>query len=266
MCKFYGVSKSGYYDWLKRSNGKDKDLFLKELITECQEKHKKRYGYRRVVIWLLREYGLIANHKVVLRVMNKYSLLSIIRRKGYWRRALKDELRYPNLLERDFRTLCPDQKWATDISCIKTPEGYLYVSMIKDLYDNFIVGHKMSRRQDYSLVKRTLAAADKNRRMRIKLIIHSDQGNQYTSNFYKKDLELYGLTGSMSRPGTPLDNACAENFFSSLKTESIYRERPKTLADAEAFVNEFVDYYNYERVQIKTKMTPYEKRCLAFQF
>jgi len=70
----------------------------------------------------------------------------------------------------------------------------------------------------------------------------------------------------MSRPGTPLDNACAENFFSALKSESIYRERPRTLADAEAFVNEFVDYYNYERVQTKTKMTPYEKRSLAFQF
>jgi len=75
----------------------------------------------------------------------------------------------PNLLERGFRPLCPDQKWATDIICITTPEWYQYVSIIKDLYDNFIVCHKMSRRQEYSLVKRNLEEADKKRRMRIKL-------------------------------------------------------------------------------------------------
>lgn len=120
MCNFFSVSQSGYYDWTKREHENGRDLYLHSLIAECQEKHKKRYCYRRVKLWLQREHRLAINHKAVLRVMNKYNLLSVTRRKGYYRRLLSAEIRYPNILERDFMATAPNQKWCTDIGNIKT--------------------------------------------------------------------------------------------------------------------------------------------------
>lgn len=262
MCGFFSVSRSGYYDWTKREHESGKDLLLRNLIAECQDRHKKRYGYRRVTIWLRREYGLAANHKAVLRIMNKYNLLSITRRKGYYRRMLSAELRFPNILERNFKATAPNQKWCTDISYIKTKEGVLYLSVIKDLYDNFIVGYQTSKLQDYGLVGRTLKSAKLAAGDIGGVILHSDQGYQYTSFPYKALTAEYGITPSMSRPGTPLDNACAENFFSMLKCECIYREKPKTLTDAERLVDEYIEYYNYERLQVKCACTPYEWRTM----
>jgi len=263
MCTFFGVSRSGYYDWVKREHENGKDLFLRDLIAECQEKHKKRYGYRRVVIWLLREYGLVANHKAVLRVMSKYNLLSITRRKSHYRRMLSAELRFPNVLQRDFKATAPNQKWCTDISYIKTKEGMLFLSIIKDLYDNFIVSYETAKLQDYGLVDRTLRSAKLAAGEVGGVILHSDQGYQYTSFSYSELTKEYEIRPSMSRPGTPLDNACAENFFSILKCECIYREKPKTLDEAQRLIDEYMDYYNYERLQVKCGCTPYEWRTLS---
>lgn len=263
MCVFFGVSRSGYYDWLKRKQEPDKDLFLKDLISECQIKHKRLYGYRRVVIWLLKEYGLIVNHKAVLRIMNKYNLLSVTRRKGYYRRMLNAQLRYPNILQRDFKANEPNQKWVTDITYIKTKQGMLFLSIIKDLYDNYIVSYKMSKMQDYGLVDRTIKDAKSKEKSIEGVILHSDQGYQYTSYRYNELAKELKITPSMSRPGTPLDNACAENFFSILKSECIYREKPQTFEEAQMLIEEYIQYYNYERIQVKTKMTPYEIRSHA---
>ena len=114
MCSFFGVSRSGYYDYVKRMDIPAKDLPLAELIRECQAECGSTYGYRRVHIWLERN-GVLRNPKTVLRVMNKYNLLSVVRRKQH--KKCGDPLhRYPNLLNRNFAAECPNQKWATDIS------------------------------------------------------------------------------------------------------------------------------------------------------
>jgi transposase InsO family protein len=260
MCSFFCVSRSGYYDWCKREPENSKELFLKDLIAECQEKHKRRYGYRRVTLWLLRTYGLISNHKAVLRIMNKYHLLSVTRRKGYYRRMQSAELRYPNILQRNFKATAPNQKWATDITYIKTKEGVLFLSAIKDLYDNYIVSYEMANLQDYGLVDRTIKMALAAEGAVSGLVLHSDQGYQYTSFAYKALTTEHGVIPSMSRPGMPLDNACAENFFSILKCECIYREKPKTIEEARQLVNEYISYYNNERLQVKTGQTPQEMR------
>lgn len=143
MCKFFNVSRSGYYDFVKRIGKEDKDKIIANLINECQRKTKKTYGYRRVKLWLLRETGLVINHKAVLRIMNKYGLLSEIRkpRPLYLRKQVMH--RYENKLNRDFKANSPNVKWVTDISYIHTKQGVLYLSMIKDLYDNFIVAYDM---------------------------------------------------------------------------------------------------------------------------
>ena len=136
-----------------------------------------------------------------------------------------------------------NSKWVTDISYIHTKQGILYLSMIRDLYDNTIVAYKTGTEQTVNLVLDTIHLAMKQvkKKAATELQLHSDQGFQYTSQAYFKLTKQYGITPSMSRKGNPYDNAMAENFFSILKTECIYRHRPATFAQA----NEIIDRYIY---------------------
>ena len=258
MCRFFNVSRSGYYDYVKRMAVPAKDLPLAEKIKECQDKCGRTYGYRRVHIWLEKN-GIYHNPKTILRVMQKYNLLSAVRRKKY-RNYGDSHHRYPNLLNRDFKADKPNQKWVTDISYIKTQQGTLYLSVIRDLYDNSIVAYKTGTEQNINLVLSTIRLAKRKEKVTAELQLHSDQGFQYTSPAYFNLTKSYGITPSMSRRGNPYDNAMAENFFSILKTECIYRTKLKTYEDARILINEYIHFYNNERIQLKTKLTPLEKR------
>ena len=258
MCRFFKVSRSGYYDYVKRMDIPAKDLPLAEKIRECQDKCGKTYGYRRVHLWLERE-GIHYDPKTILRVMQKYNLLSTIRRKKY-RNYGNHIHRYKNLLNRDFNAERPNQKWVTDISYIKTGQGTLYLSIIRDLYDNSIVAYKTGTEQNINLVLSTIMAAKKKEKVTTELQLHSDQGFQYTSHPYFKLTQSYNITPSMSRKGNPYDNAMAENFFSILKTECIYRTKLRTYEEARLLIGQYIYFYNNERIQLKTKLTPLEKR------
>ena len=258
MCRFFKVSRSGYYDYVKRMDIPAWDLPLAEKIKECQDKCGKTYGYRRVHIWLERQ-GVYRNPKTVLRVMQKYGLLSVIRRKKY--RNYGEYLhKYPNLLNREFSAERPNQKWVTDISYIHTKQGVLYLSVIRDLYDNSIVAYKTGTEQNVNLVLSTIKAAKKKEKVTAELQLHSDQGFQYTSHGYYRLTQSYGITPSMSRRGNPYDNALAENFFSILKTECIYRVKLQTYEEARLLIGEYIHFYNHQRIQLKTKLTPLEMR------
>ena len=258
MCRFFKVSRSGYYDYVKRMDIPAKDLPLAEKIKECQEKCGRTYGYRRVHIWLHNQC-IDVDPKTVLRVMQKYNLLSVIRRKKY--RNYGNYLhRYENLLNRDFHADRPNQKWVTDISYIKTKQGTLYLSIIRDLYDNSIVAYKTGTEQNINLVLSTIRAAKKKEKVTAELQLHSDQGFQYTSHPYFKLTKSYNITPSMSRRGNPYDNALAENFFSILKTECIYRTKLQTYEEARLLIDEYIYFYNQQRIQLKTKLTPLELR------
>ena len=258
MCRFFGVSRSGYYGYVSRMDIPAKDLPLAEKIRECQDKCGKTYGYRRVHIWLEKN-GIYRNPKTVLRVMQKYGLLSVIRRKKY--RNYGEYLhRYPNLLNRDFSAERPNQKWVTDISYIHTKQGVLYLSIIRDLYDNSIVAYKTGTEQNVNLVLSTIKEAKRKEKVTAELQLHSDQGFQYTSTAYFKLTQSYGITLSMSRRSNPYDNALAENFFSILKTECIYRVKLQTYEEARLLIGEYIHFYNNERIQLKTKLTPLELR------
>jgi transposase InsO family protein len=258
MCDFFEVSRSGYYAYEKRITAPDKDEILGNIISECQKKTKQTYGYRRVRIWLLRETGLIINEKAVLRLMRKYGLLAVIRRPRPFYRRQQQMMVYENKLSRDFQANKPNQKWVTDISYLHTKQGVLYLSMIKDLYDNFIVAYETGTVQDNAIVYRTIQKAKK--QVANGLILHSDQGFQYTSRGYFNLTKEYGILPSMSRVGNPLDNAPAENFFGILKVECFNRQKIETLEQAKKLVHEYIHFYNYERIQLKTMMTPFEKR------
>ncbi len=258
MCRFFKVSRSGYYDFVKRMDIPAKDLPLAEKIRECQEQCGKTYGYRRVQLWLERN-GIHHNPKTVLRVMQKYNLLSVVRRRKYhyYSQTLH---KYSNLLNRDFKAERPNQKWVTDISYIHTQQGVLYLSIIRDLFDNSIVTYKTSTTQNVQLVLETIKAAKRKEKVTAELQLHSDQGFQYTSHSYFKLTQSYNIIPSMSRRGNPYDNAMAENFFSILKTECIYRVKLKTYEEARLLISQYIDFYNNQRIQLKTKLTPSEKR------
>ena len=259
MCRFFKVSRSGYYDFVARMDIPDRDLPLAEKIEECQKECGKTYGYRRVHTWLERK-GIYYNPKTILRVMNKFNLLSVVRRRKY-RNYGNHIHRYPNLLNREFHADRPNQKWVTDISYIHTGQGVLYLSVIRDLYDNSIVAHKTSTTQNIQLVLSTIKDAKRKEKVTAELQLHSDQGFQYTSQAYFNLTKSYGITPSMSRRGNPYDNALAENFFSILKTECIYRTKLKTYEEARLLIGEYIHFYNNHRLQLKTKLTPLEKRC-----
>ena len=259
MCRFFEVSRSGYYDYVKRMDMPAWDLPLAEKIRECQEHSHSTYGYRRVHIWLERQ-GIYRNPKTVLRVMQKYNLLSEVRRKKY-HNYTNGIYKYHNHLARDFHADRPNQKWVTDISYIRTGQGFLYLSVIRDLYDNTIVAYKTGSEQNIILVLSTIRAAKRKEKVTGSLHLHSEQGFQYTSQAYYSLTKSYHITPSMSSRGNPYDNAMAENFFSILKTECIYRTKLKTYEEARLLIDEYIHFYNNERIQLKTKLTPLEKRC-----
>ena len=263
MCRFFKVSRSGYYDYVKRMGIPAKDLPLAEKIKECQDKYGKTYGYRRVHIWLERN-GIHKNPKTILRVMQKYNLLSVVRRRRFYKYT-EHIHKYQNLWKQAFTAYRPNQKWATDISYIHTKQGVLYLSMIRDLFDNSIVAYKTGTEQTINLVLDTihLAMRKEKRRVAAELQLHSDQGFQYTSQAYFKLTQKYGITPSMSRRGNCYDNAMAENFFSILKSECIYRHKPASFKEANEMIDRYIHFYNHERIQLKTGVAPLTLRHSA---
>ena len=162
---------------------------------------------------------------------------------------------------RDFHAERPNQTWVTDISYIKTGQGVLYLSVIRDLYDNSIVAYKTGTEQNVNFVLSTIRAAKRKEKVTAELQLHSDQGFQYTSQAYYSLTKSYHITPSMSRRGKPYDNALAENFFSILKTECIYRAKIHTYEEARLLIGAYIQFCNNERIQLKTKLTPLEMRC-----
>ena len=247
-----GLEKVQIKNWISRYNRE-------------QQKHcRQTYGYRRMWMWLGKQ-GIHHNPKTVLRIMKKYDLLAEIRRPRKWVHMGQQVHRYENLLNRDFHADRPNSKWVTDISYIHTGQGILYLPMSRDLYDNSIVAYKTAESQTVNLVLDTIRLAVKQEKKKVagRLQLHSDQGFQYTSQAYFNLTKEYGITPSMSRRGNCYDNALAENFFSILKSECIYRQKIKTFQQANQLIDDFIYFYNHVRIQLKTGVAPLECRHSA---
>lgn len=264
MCKFFGVSRSGYYAFVHRLGRPEKDAALAKLIAQQRERSFRTYGYRRMWLWL-KSQKIFCNPKTVLRIMKKYDLLSEVRRHRKWKQMGQQVHKYKNLLNREFHADQLNHKWVTDISYIHTNQGVLYLSIIRDLYDNSIVAYKTGTQQTVNLVLDTIHLAMKQEKKRVaaELHLHSDQGFQYTSQAYFQLTKQYGITPSMSRKGNPYDNAMAENIFSILKTECIYRHKPATFSEANEMIDCYIYFYNHERIQLKTGEAPLARRLSA---
>ena len=232
---------------------------LLAIITPGRLHEASRAGYRRLTVWLNRQTERHYNHKRVYRLLMQSGLKAKIRRKKRW--YGKTELSpivSPNFLNRDFRAQRPNQKWVTDITYLPGPDKVLYLSAVKDLATNEIVAYKISARNDIKLVRDNIVAAIRGQKKKVHgILIHSDQGFQYTSHQYQTLLQQYGMTASMSRKGNCLDNAAMENFFGHLKTELLYLEKFASAAQLGRAVKAYIRYYNEERIQIKlNKLAP----------
>lgn len=265
MCDFFGVSRAAYYVWVKKMEQDDPD---EERLAQVQAVYRashQTYGYRRITLKLHQQSGVPINHKAVLRLMRKGNIRSCARQRTPYRKlqTLETYHRYPNVLNRDFGASRPNQKWVTDITYIRTQQGWGYLSTIKDLYDSFIVAYVFDPTPSIALVTKTLRQAKQRESGTEGVLLHSDQGYQYTSQAYHDVLtEDTGITPSMSRRGNCWDNAPMENFFGHLKEEYLRHHKNPTFAEAEQLIDDYIYFYNYERIQLKTKQTPYQTRCL----
>lgn len=233
------------------------------LVKEAYDRSRKTYGYRRIGIWIKREYGLNINHKAVLRLMQKMNIRSVARKINPYRQVntrYGATHTYPNLLKQNFHAEKPNQKWGTDITYIRTQQGFVYLAVIKDFFDKSILGYALSRAFSIPLVLKALHMAVEQSSSPQGVILQSDQGPQYQSVPYRQMTAKYGVILSMSRPGNCLDNAPTESFFSHLKEEWLRHTKIKDINHAVAMVESYIDFYNHERIQLKTKLTPSELR------
>ncbi len=240
----------------------DRDKPVKDLIKVVYKKYDGKYGYRQTQLFLLRDHGVWVNHKKVLRLMQEMKLRSRIRRKYRGHYASTEGGRVAeNVMQRNFKADAPNRKWVTDVTQYRVADTWLYLSAIKDLFNNEIVAYHIGVRNDNQLVLRTFEKAFKKTKDVTGLIVHSDQGFQYTSYAYHDMLPKVGAQISMSRRGNCYDNASMESFFSHLKTEGLYPYDIRSVDEAQRRIEEYIQFYNQSRPQRKLKrLTPVEFR------
>ena len=236
-------------------NRADKYEAAKAEITAIYHENKGRYGYRRITIEL-RNRDIPLNHKTVQRLMKEMGLVCRVRMKKY--RSYKGETGKiaPNLLNRDFHTEKPNQKWVTDVTEFSLFGEKLYLSPILDLHSSDLVSYTISDRPVLSMVMSMLDQAFEKIPDGTGLILHSDQGWQYQHRQYQRMLKMKGIRQSMSRKGNCLDNAVIENFFGLLKSELLYLQNFQSMAHFKQELMEYLDFYNNRRIKIKLKGLP----------
>lgn len=261
ICECMGVPRSTYYRWRKKDFSQTE--LEKQIIAIC-EQLKYRVGHRTVK-GLLKNSGTTVDRKTVQRIMQKYRIQCRIKPKRAKRMAGERHLVVPNLLEQNFKADAPNQKWVTDITYLPYGERMLYLSTILDLYNNEVIAYKISDTQNAQLVLDTLAIACQKRNT-AGIILHSDQGAQYTSSAFQVTTKENGIITSMSRKGNCFDNAVIESFHSSLKSEEFYTLKRVRLTNAivQQKVEDYMYYYNYIRPFQKLNChSPIEYRTMA---
>jgi len=251
MCEVIGVSRSGYYDWLNRRPSQRAQLNqrLAEKLRALHLQHHERYGSPRLHAALQRMGEKVSRGRVE-RLM-KQEKLQAKRSRRHKRIWYQREQQQPalNVLNRAFHTERPNCTWVTDITFIPTREGYLYLAMVLDLYSRAIVGWSMSQRINGDLVIDALLMAIEQRGQPTGVLVHSDQGSQYTAASYRQLLKQFHMECSMSRKGDCYDNAVAESFFHTLKEELVKDSDYLTREEARQSIFKYIElYYNRQRL------------------
>lgn len=251
MCRVLTVSRSGYYGWRGRapSHRAQANTRLTADVQRVFVEHQGRAGAPRITKQL-REEGQVVGQNRVARVMRTDQLRAKAAKKYKATTNSNHNLPVaPNLLEQDFSAQTPNQKWVSDITCIWTDAGWLYLAVVLDLYSRLVVGWAMGERMTASLVCEALTLALWRRKMPTGVIVHSDRGSQYCSADYQRLFLKHRLLCSMSKKGDCYDNAAMESWNHSLKVEAIHGERFTTREAAKAQVFEYIEvYYNRKRL------------------
>jgi transposase InsO family protein len=251
MCKVLEISKSGYYSWIQRTPS-ERDKRREQLSKAAIISHRKSYGiygYRKVYNDIVQEHKIECCKETVRRIMRDNGLCSRTRKKFV--RTTDSNHKYKvaeNILDGCFEVNKPNTVWVADITYIRTALGWHYLAIVMDLYARMIVGWAMSQNIDAELVRNALRMALAHRCGIKKLMHHSDQGSQYCSDMYQNELNAHHITCSMSRKGNCWDNACAESFFGSLKSEWIQDKVYDSRKEAEKDIFFYIEmFYNRQR-------------------
>ena len=274
-CGVLGVSRSGYYDWLKRplSSRKTEDERLWQKIKKHWEMSRKTYGRLRVTKKLKEEGETVGKNRVE-KIMKAHNIQGVGKKK-YKPMTTTSSHDLP-IAQRIFETenaptqvTKPNQYWGGDITYIPTAEGWLYLAVFLDLFTRKIVGHCMRETMHAEIVTSAIDMALKRQRLQStdKLVTHTDRGSQYASDKYRDKLAAHGVKASMSRKGNCYDNAYVESFFRTLKVELVYGRKFKTREEAKNAIFEFIEvWYNRQRLHSSLDyMTPeyYEAKQLS---
>lgn len=251
MCSTLGVSKSGFYEWMGRTDTpqKHRKEKMKNQIRQIHKQSKGRYGSPKITA-ILRQNGMRISERTVTRYMKEMGLRSNTVKKYKATTHSKHNLPvYPNLLNQHFTVSQRGEVWVSDITYVHTQAGWLYLATVMDLFSRRIIGWAMSDRMTKALVIRALKRAFQTQTPTPGLIHHSDRGSQYAALDYQALLRAHGIRTSMSRKGNCYDNACIESFHSIIKKELIHHENYATRTEASMSILEYiVSFYNYERI------------------
>jgi putative transposase len=250
LCRLLDVSRSGYYAWRRRGPSRRalEDARLGTLVVAAHRAGRGTYGSPRVLSEL-REAGERTSRKRVARLMKERSLVGQMKKR--WRHPAagpSESLTVPNTLDRAFDVAAPNRVWASDITYVRTWEGWLYLAVVIDLFSRRVVGWSMQPSMHTDIVLSALTMAVGQRLPEPGLLQHSDRGCQYTSADYQRALRDHGIRCSLSGRGNCWDNAVVESFFGSLKRELVYRRSWPTRNEAAAAIHEYIEvFYNRRR-------------------
>ena len=250
ICPLLGVKRSSYYAWKKRPESlrKKENMDLIKKIEIIHKKNNEIYGSPRIHSEL-KDQGIKCGKNRIAKLMKENGIFSKIKKKFRHKSKQSNDLNAcENIVNREFNISMPNKVWVSDITYIPTKEGWLYLCIILDLYSRKIVGWSMSKNMKKELVLKALQMALINRKPTDSLIFHSDRGVQYTCGLFKEALNKNQINQSMSRKGNCWDNACAETFFHTLKTELVKHKNYSSRNDAELSIFEYIEiFYNRNR-------------------
>lgn len=253
MCKALGIKQSGFYQWLKgdrRRQAKARaKLTLIHQIEKAFEESKRTYGYRRLSRVLESQGYKISEYKIA-GIMRETGLYPVtLKRFKPYPRQVSDGRYNENVIQQEFNVNEPGSVWAGDITYIKSTLGWVYLSVVIDLFNREVVGYSVSKSASTDLVKRALGNALASRKKTENLVFHSDRGCQYSSIGFNQYLKEHRIQGSMSKAGCPYDNSCVESFFATTKRECISRKAYDTMEEIERDLFEYIQiFYNRKRI------------------
>lgn len=251
LCQTLKVSRSGFYVWLKQPESK-RSIFWRQLLAEIKQVHEEshqRYGL--VKCWkALKRKGIVCGRDQVARLRRNNDIYSKRRRRFVITTQSKQSHEAaPNTLKREFSVAAPNKVWVGDVTFIPTRKGWLYLSVLLDLYSRKVIGWSMGNRNDSTLVKDCLEMAVTHRKPKPGLMHHTDRGSTYTSEKYRSVLSEHGMISSMSRKGNCWDNAVSESFFGNLKNELTHDKTYQDQNQARADIFEYIEmFYNRQRL------------------